>query len=148
MSTATTTRSAVERRALGRLHDFLGAGQRAVIVAGLRGEERAAFAEIVRDLCARLDAAPTTYETDGQGYAATAFLHYFLGGCDWWIVELDRGADGDTPADFQRQAFGISSLGFEPEMGYISISELLAMGAELDLYYTPRTVRDILGGAE
>lgn len=148
MSTVTATTPDAARRALGRLHDFIGAGQRAAILAGLRGEERAAFAEIVRDMCARLDAAPTTYETDGQGYAATAFLHYFIGGCDWWILELDRGADGDTPADFQRQAFGITSLGFEPEMGYISISEVLAIGAELDLHFAPRTVREILGGAE
>ena len=42
-------------------------------------------------------------------------------------------------------AFGIADLGMEPELGYISIPELLEVGAELDLYHTPKTVAEILG---
>jgi hypothetical protein len=32
-----------------------------------------------------------------------------------------------------------------PELGYISIPELLEIGAELDYYFAPATVAEILG---
>src|SRR4051812_29433810 len=44
-------------------------------------------------------------------------LHYFVGGCDWWVVELDPG---------ERLAFGYVCLG-DPQMaewGYIPLDEL------------------------
>ncbi len=129
------------------LSGFIGRSQLLALTHALRGEEAAHFEEILRTLAERLATAPRTYQTDGQGAQARAFLHYFKGGCDWWIVELDAGADGDRPSDFQRQAFGVACLGFEPELGYISIPELLSAGAELDLYFTPRAVGEILEGA-
>jgi hypothetical protein len=44
----------------------------------------------------------------------------------------------------QHQAFGLVSLGYEPELGYISLPEILKAGAELDLHWTPTTVGEIL----
>ena len=73
--------------------------------------------------------------------SALAHLHYFIGGCDWWIVEKD--SDPDQAG--QVQAFGIADLGMGAELGYISIPELLENGAELDLYYTePKTIGELL----
>lgn len=128
------------------LSGFIGRSQLLTLTHALRGEEGPHFEEILRALADRIAGAPRTYETDGQGAQARAVLHYFKGGCDWWIVELDAGADGDRAEDFQSQAFGVASLGFEPELGYISIPELLRAGAELDLYFTPRAVGEILEG--
>lgn len=64
-------------------------------------------------------------------------LHYFIGGCDWYIVELD-------PAE--RLAFGWAEL--LPgcgEWGYISLAELESVTAgpfdqpvERDLHFTPQ----------
>jgi hypothetical protein len=72
-------------------------------------------------------------ETDGKGADAIVYLHYFTSGCDWWIREKDMEAE-------QLQAFGWASLnGDYPELGYISIVELLSVGAELDLHFEPRT---------
>ena len=83
-----------------------------------------------------------TYESTAKGRAALAYLHYFIGGFDWWIVEKD--ADPDHAG--QVQAFGIADLGMDAELGYISIPELLENGAELDLYYTePKNIGEILG---
>ena len=118
--------------------------QRTAILEALRGEERAFFAQKIEEICAVWAAMPKTYETDGQGRAALARLHYFTKGCDWWIVEKDADPDGKG----QIQAFGVAELGRCRELGYISLPEILAAGAELDLYYTEsKTVGEILDGA-
>ena len=70
-----------------------------------------------------------------------AHLHYFLGGADWWLIEKDSDPDNAG----QIQAFGIADLGMGAELGYISIPEILACGAELDYYFAPKTVAEILG---
>ena len=75
-----------------------------------------------------------------EAASALARLHYFTGGCDWWIVEKD--ADSDHAG--QVQAFGVADLGMGAELGYISIPELLENGAELDLYFTPKRMGELL----
>jgi len=45
------------------------------------------------------------------------------------------GDESGDPA--QHQAFGLASMGDDPELGYISICELIELGVELDLYFTP-----------
>ena len=110
------------------------------IIAGMMGEEGDHFVELIDSVHAMWQAMPKTYETDGQGRAALAQLHYFTGGCDWWIVEKD--ADPDHAG--QVQAFGIADLGMGRELGYISIPELLENGAELDLYFKPQPIGELL----
>ena len=111
-----------------------------VITDAMMGEEGDHFIELIDRIHATWQAMPKTCETDGQGCAALARLHYFTGGCDWWIVEKD--ADPDHAG--QVQAFGIANLGMGPEAGYISIPELLENGAELDLYFTPKRMGELL----
>lgn len=112
-----------------------------VITDAMTGEEGDHFIELIDRIHATWRAMPKTYETDAQGRAALARLHYFTGGCDWWIVEKDTNPDGAG----QVQAFGIADLGMGRELGYISISELLENGAELDLYFTePKTIGELL----
>lgn len=63
---------------------------------------------------------PKTYEQDGKGDQATAHLHYFLNGSDWYITEKDM--DGGI-----QQAYGYAILNGDDEcaeVGYISIEEL------------------------
>ena len=110
------------------------------IIAGMMGEEGDHFIGIIDRIHATWQAMPKTYETDGQGCAALARLHYFTGGCDWWIVEKD--ADPDHAG--QVQVFGIADLGMGAELSYISIPELLENGAELDLYFQPKTIGELL----
>ena len=122
------------------LKTLIGTAQRAALWAALEGGERDHFADIVTRLVATWQAMPATYAAESQGRAAVAHLHYFLGGADWWIVEKD--ADPDHAG--QVQAFGIADLGMGPEAGYISIPELLENGAELDLYFTPKRMGELL----
>ncbi|HPS08875.1 MAG TPA: hypothetical protein PLG22_15200 [Kiritimatiellia bacterium] len=127
--------------ALATLRTLTPPAQYAAIIDGMRGEEGDAFIEIIDRIHATWQAMPKTYESTAKGRAALAHLHYFIGGCDWWIVEKD--ADPDHAG--QVQAFGIADLGMGAELGYISIPELLENGAELDLYYTdPKTIGELL----
>jgi len=110
------------------------------IIAGMMGEEGDHFIKLIDRIHAMWQAMPKTYETNGQGCAALARLHYFTGGCDWWIVEKDTDPDHAG----QVQAFGVADLGMGRELGYISIPELLENGAELDLYFKPQPIGDLL----
>ncbi len=129
--------------ALKVLRPFIGRSQMHCLADACRGEEKQWFFDKLCELAALVTAMPKTYEQDGKGDRAIASLHYFVGGCDWWVTEKDI----ETPdALGQHQAFGLASLGDEPELGYISIVELLANGAELDLHFNPRTLAEVRAG--
>ena len=126
------------------LRGFIGPKQLDTIGKLCRGEEREFFRSKLAELAAIVSQMPSTYETDGQKGDAVAHLHYFVGSCDWWITEKDKGAPDDTPADLQSQAFGLADLGLgERELGYISLPEIFSAGAELDLHWTPKTIAEI-----
>ena len=91
------------------------------------------------DLEKLIASAPVTYEQDGKGDDAIVYLHYFFGGCDWYITEKD--VDGGV-----QQAFGYAVLFGDKEnaeLGYICITEIIQCGAELDLYFTPCPLAEI-----
>lgn len=120
---------------LNTLRPFIGNAQLSCLGDMCRGPERQFGIDKIVELGEIVSGMPKTYEQDGKGDGAVIYLHYFLGGCDWFITEKDELPD-------QRQAFGLADLGFGPELGYISIVELLENGAELDFYYRPRTIAE------
>lgn len=122
--------------ALQTLRGFIGNIQLRVIGDACRGEEKQYFFDklvAIADIVTRM---PKTYETDGEGDNAVAYLHYFSPSCDWFITEKDEDSDGEG----QIQAFGLADLGYGGELGYISIAELIALNVELDLHFTPSTL--------
>jgi hypothetical protein len=128
---------------LDKLTQIMGSAQRAAMNAGLRGEERQFFADKLDEYTTRFDKMPATYAQEGLGEDAVAHLHYFTGSADWWITEKDSDQDGAG----QQQAFGLADL-FQDggELGYISLVELLANGAELDIHWTPKPLRECRKG--
>lgn len=119
------------------------------------------FIGILKKLKDTFENMPKTYETqqrvpqdEGCGQSegdcgagqAIARLHYFVGGCDWWIIEKDMQEE-------QLQAFGVARLnGNELELGYISIAELIELFVvspygplfvELDFHWQPTRLKDI-----
>jgi hypothetical protein len=128
--------------------DMMNVGQARMIKSAMRGEEGNHFREKMKEIDAVLARMPVTYQSDEQGENAVAHLHYFMGGVDAWITELDCGSPDDQPGEEQSQAFGLIDLGFGPELGYISIPELLSVGMELDLYWTPKTIAAIKASKE
>lgn len=117
------------------LKTFIGPRQRRVLRELLKGEESEGFQEIILGLAKTVATMPRPYETDGQGVKAIVHLHYFVGHCDWWITERDS-------SEVQLQAFGLADMGGR-ELGYISIADAIAAGAELDLYWIPRPLSQV-----
>ena len=62
---------------------------------------------------------PRLYETDGTDKEEKlAYVHYFVGGCDWYLMELNQDED-------EWLAFGWCDLGQGcRELGYFSLHEL------------------------
>jgi hypothetical protein len=114
-----------------------------------RGEEKQFFFDKMVELADLIANMPKTYDQDGKGEEAIAYLHYFAGGqASWWIMEKDKGSPDDgkdgNPPNMQQQAFGLADLfGDGGELGYISIEEILANGGELDFHFTPKTLKEI-----
>lgn len=127
------------REAIRVLRRFISPDQLGTICESMQGEEQQFFFDKVVELAGIIDAMPVTFQTEGQQDNAIAHLHYFVGGCDWFLTERDVLPD-------QHQAFGLADMGC-PELGYISIVELLANGVELDMYWTPKPLREIAGEA-
>jgi hypothetical protein len=123
----------------GELSNFIGDPQRSALVRTLFGEEADYFAHKLIALANQIGAMHKTYEQDGKGDDAIVHLHYFRGGIDAWITEKDS-----VLGEPQHQAFGLVDLGQGfPEIGYVSIQELIDNGVELDLYWTPKTLGEV-----
>jgi len=146
-----TTRQEAEKHlaADGILKNFMPHDQRLTLLSLLDGEEGDFLAGKVLEIVRTIRDTPLTYQTDDiETPDKVLHTHYFKGGIDAWIVERDVGDDahGDGEGE-QWQAFGkITAVGGgwrEAEWGYISIKELIECGVELDLYWTPKTVKEM-----
>ncbi|MCL2874728.1 MAG: hypothetical protein FWF12_00240 [Betaproteobacteria bacterium] len=131
------------------LAKFMPLQQRLSLREQLEGEEGDFFVQKVLEIADIIRGTPVTYGTEDVDTEDKVLrLHYFMGGVDAWIVERDVG---DTPAENgegeQIQAYGKCTLfggGWrEAEWGYISIQKLIENGVELDLYWTPRTCKEM-----
>lgn len=128
------------RKVPAALRPFLSQSQIRATEDGLRGEEKDFFAERMNTLAEMIAVMPKTYESDGKGDQAMVHLHYFHRGADWYITEKDSDPDGTG----QVQAFGLADLGMGlPELGYISIQEIIRLGAEMDYHFAPRSLLDL-----
>ncbi|MHB1494492.1 MAG: zincin-like metallopeptidase domain-containing protein [Acidithiobacillus sp.] len=128
------------RRVPEGLRPFMSNSQRMATEAGLRGEEKVFFSDKLREMKDLVDKMPVSYGTDGMGDNAPVSLHYYRGNADWYIMEKDIDHDGEG----QLQAFGLADLGESyPELGYISIQELVEHGAEMDYHFPPRTLLEL-----
>ncbi len=111
------------------LKHFIGPIQLLALDYARRGAEGPYFKDLVARLGHVFATMPQIYQQHSED--ATAHLHYFRGGSNWYITERDT-------SDEQLQAFGLADLfGDCAELGYISIQELIGNGAELDLHFVP-----------
>ena len=126
-------------KAIQAIRPFLSHSQFSVMVSACSGEEGDFFRQKFIDLEKLIASTPVTYEQDGKGDDSIVYLHYFFGGCDWYITEKD--VDGGV-----QQAYGYAVLFGDKqnaELGYIYITEITQCGAELDLYFTPCPLAEI-----
>ena len=123
-----------------KLGKFIGSNQLHAMVKGCNGEEGEYFIAKLEEYEQRINTMPHTYQQDGLGDNAIAYLHYFTGGCDWYITEKDVGDPSDTDTGTQYQAFGLANLGYGGELGYISINDLVEDQVDFDLHFKPTTI--------
>lgn len=128
---------------LPSIRPFVSRQQLAAMIRACNGEEGNFFRGRMVRLAAELAAMPVTYGQDGLGMDAVAHLHYLTAGSDWYITERDMELGTGL------QDFGYAILNGDDEMaelGYISIAELVAHGAELDWYFGLQTISSIKDG--
>lgn len=123
---------------------FLLKGERISLMHSLRGEEGNGMAELVLNNVQIIEKTPVTYSQDGLGMDAVVHLHYFTPGGDWYITEKCSSGVPE-PGDYD-QAFGFCCpFGKEDgELGYCSIQEMTEAGAQLDLHWTPKTLKEVM----
>jgi hypothetical protein len=146
MQTKTTLTDVINATNRAKLRQFINPAQIEVMWQSCQGEEGEWFRKTFLDLAGIITNMPETYDQEGKGDQARIYLHYFTGGCDWYITEKDFNAtdpDDESGLIGHYQAFGVANLGYGPELGYISIPELLAAGAELDLHWTVQPIADV-----
>lgn len=116
--------------AFDAIQPFLSRPQYRAMRDFMHGEEGQYYLDKAHEVARVIQTMPQTYQqTDSRD--PVVYLHYFLGGSDWYITEKDM--EGGV-----EQAYGYACLNGDDEMaemGYISIAELVALGAELDLYW-------------
>lgn len=143
----------VVRQALqagGLFSYYMPDAQRLTLLDLIDGEEGDGFVHTLVELMDLIGKMPKSYETDGQGKEAVAYLHYFGGPVDAWVTERDIGDDRFSPAPPetpQLQAFGMITLSGnknDAELGYICILELIENSIELDLYWNPKTLKEVM----
>lgn len=118
------------------LKHFIGTNQLTLTLALSDGEEGQFFKDKLQEIQNTIDTMPKTYETDGQGYEATAYLRYFHS-CGFFAYITERDIETE-----QYQAFGYVNLG-GGELGYVSIEELIQNDFEVDYHFTPAPLKEI-----
>ena len=118
------------------LKKFISKQQLSSLEHILKSEEKQYAKEKIDYFFDLIQKMPKTYETDGQGDKAIAYLHYFKSGIDFFVTEKDM-------EDEQLQAFGLVNMNGELELGYISIQEILELNFELDLNFVPKKLKEI-----
>ena len=118
------------------LQSFISKNQIKIITDILNSEESSYAKEKIDYFFDLIQKMPKTYETDGQGDKAIAYLHYFKSGIDFFVTEKDM-------EDEQLQAFGLVNMNGELELGYINIQEIMELNFELDLNFVPKKLKEI-----
>lgn len=122
----------------GKLSKFLPSTERNGLRECLMGEEGDYFADMLIELEGKISKIPNIYGQEKLGEDAIVHLHYFRGSIDSFITEVN-------PDDLN-DCFGYQCLGDRQlaELGSISIPELINSGVELDLYWTPATLKEVI----
>lgn len=137
---------------LAALAYFMPTPQYQAVLDGLRSEESSFFVDKVRELGdIVLSKMPCPYGTEKVDESEkVAYLRYFIGSASFYIIERDALYCEDTQ-DYirnniqQEQAYSYGSTdGAYFEYGYAPICEMIKLGFELDLYFNPKTMSEIL----
>lgn len=126
--------------ALVQIAHYMSPAQVAAVRHCLREDSSEAtfFADKMQELVKLIESTPGDHENQDQ----KAHLHYFMGGYDAYVMEIDRDGGPPAPGD-EVIAYGWCRFAHMPdcaEFGYLSITEITQAGAELDFHFTPQPI--------
>ena len=117
---------------LQKIQDFMNPAQLSIV----KGSNE--FDDVINSLYKIIAQTPEIYGTQTISlHEKIAYLHYFKGVNDWYIVELPNIDIKDDNLSMEGTAFGYVILNGISEFGYININELKQVGAELDFHFEP-----------
>ena len=120
---------------LQKIQDFMNPAQLSIV----KGSNE--FDDVINSLYKIIAQTPEIYGTQTVSlHEKIAYLHYFYGGSDWYIIELNKKDIFDENLTIEEPAFGYAILNGDlqkAEFGYIDINELKQFGAELDFHFEP-----------
>ena len=123
------------------LKKYVPAEELAEITGHRTSEDKEFFEDKLQEIEQRIKAIPPLYGNEDKGLKGSqVHLHYFFGGTDIYISELDPESG---------TAFGFTCLNgdkYNAELGYQYIPEIIAIkGMNLDLYWdNGTTLADIM----
>jgi len=85
---------------------------------------------------------PKLYEQDGKGLNAIVYLHYFVGGTDWYVTEYSKDDNTFFGYVILNSDTQSSSLGYI-DISYITDNDYGLNSPELDLYWSYKTLNEI-----
>lgn len=131
--------------ALRYLEPYLPPHQAEAIKSNLRGEEGEYFMQLLCDLAEQFMFAPRTYD-QSDVRDPIAHFHYFKGGYDCYVTELDIG-DPECPDDLtQHQVRAYARYDHMPEyaeLSYAHFPELFESKVDLDFHWEPTPLSEI-----
>lgn len=146
LSTAQVVNDKDLAQAMVVCNPFLSQSQHIAMINNCYGEEGQYFVDKFKALAKLINEMPVTYQ-NRKGFDSMVYLHYFIGGSDFYITEKD--IEGGV-----LQAYGYAVLNgdFEmAELGYISIADLskyfnpgTKAVIELDLNFEPVVLSSII----
>lgn len=124
---------AAAKKQLESIIKFIPKQQYKVMRDLLAGEEGEYFGRVIAELSDTLLNMPKLGKSD-NGYESVAYLHYFGGPVDVWVTEVDIKTG---------EAYGAVSLGYEPELGYLSMGEYLNEPMmNIDFHWKPTKLKN------
>ena len=101
-------------------------------------ESKEEYPYMIENIKEAYENIPPIYGQDGKGKNAVVWMHYFVGGSDWYITELDKK---------ENIAFGYVIMNGnlrDSSLGRISINELITIDlVNLDLYWSVQTLNQV-----
>ena len=118
----------ISREKMDVLKKVIPAQQLLIMLEYTKGEDGIFYIDILNKIVDVYNSIPELYATDGN-QKHTNYLHYFVGGSDFYFAELDKKTG---------EGFGYACLNGDTdnaEWGYLDLSSTLAIPyIELDIY--------------
>ncbi len=126
---------------LSKIQDFMNSSQLSIVKRNIPE-----FKEVINRLYKTIVETPELYKTEEvEMKDKMAYLHYFIGGSDWFVNELNKKDVVDDNLSIEEPVFGFACLNGDVEMsefGYFDINELKEHGVELDFHFDPKPMHE------